>query len=314
MVTVCYINTYDISYDRGVNTGKSLMQQHEIDEEEIIVGKALPHWNDSRGNNPVVTYYDGKQLDLSFRGEKFSIKAGEEVMLSEGISAEPEAAMWGIQTLIQHCVKLARNTGIDMKLTPSDKELPLGSSYFWDAPQLPSEGLYPMTTDEDGNEYPMQFICQINCEQLPDNDWLPKKGMLYFFGEIDYFLGYDVKQPYGLGKWPEYAAKVVYADVTPDKLKRVNFFQEDDMIPPHAITFSEGVVRDMGFRLLGKPYEEEVDNEFGVGWVQLLQRDTDANDYFDLNFYDTGLLYLMIKMEQLQECKFSRIRPYMTSL
>ena len=314
MATVCYINIYDISYDRGVNTGKSLMQQHEIDEEEIIVGKALPHWNDSRGNNPVVTYYDGKQLDLSFRGEKFSIKAGEEVMLSEGISAEPEAAMWGIQTLIQHCVKLARNAGIDMKLTPSDKELPLGSSYFWDAPQLPSEDLYPMTTDEDGNEYPMQFICQINCEQLPDNDWLPKKGMLYFFGEIDYFLGYDVKQPYGLGKWPEYAAKVVYTDVTPDKLKHVNFFQEDDMIPPHAITFSEGVVRDMGFRLLGKPYEEEVDNEFGVGWVQLLQLDTDANDYFDLNFYDTGLLYLMIKMEQLQECKFSRIRPYMTSL
>ena len=314
MATVCYINLYDIAYDRGVKMGKHLMQMHEIDEEEIVVGKGLPHWNDSRGNDPVVTFYDGKQLDLSFRGEKFSIKCGEEVMLSEGISIEPEAAMWGIQTIVQHCVKFAKNTGIDMKLTPSDGELPLGSSYFWDAPQLPSEDLYPWTKNEKGEDYPMQFICQINCEQLPNNGWLPQRGMLYFFGEIDYFLGYDVKQPYGLGKWPENAVKVVYADVTPDKLERVNFFQEDDMIPPHAISFSEGAVRDMGFRLLGKPYEEDVDNEFETGWVQLLQLDTDANDYFDLRFYDMGLLYLMINVDQLQEGIFSRVRPYMTSL
>ena len=86
------------------------------------------------------------------------------------------------------------------------------------------------------------------------------------------------------------------------------------MIPPHDITFSEGPVRADGFRLLGKPYEEDVDNEFGTGWVQLLQLDTDANDYFDLRFYDMGLLYLMINVDQLQEGIFSRIRPYMTSL
>lgn len=106
MATVCYINIYDNTYDRGVNMGKTLWRQYAIDESEIIVGQALPHWNDSRGNDPVVTFYNGKQLDLSFRDEKFSIKAGDEVMLSEGISVEPEAAMWGIQTLIQHCVKL----------------------------------------------------------------------------------------------------------------------------------------------------------------------------------------------------------------
>ena len=46
--------------------------------------------------------------------EKFSIKSGEKVMPSEGTH------------------------GIDMKLTPSDDALQPGSSYFWDAPQLPS--------------------------------------------------------------------------------------------------------------------------------------------------------------------------------
>ncbi|MBQ1827924.1 MAG: DUF1963 domain-containing protein [Bacteroidales bacterium] len=314
MSSVCYINIYEIPHDRGVNMGRSLMQQYEIPEEELVVGQELPHWNHRKGDNPVVTFYDGRQLGLKFRGLEFTVKTGEEVLLSEGIRSDPESAMWGIQSEIQHCVKLARHHGIDMKLTPSDVPPHPGSSYFWDAPQLPSEDMYPFTTDADGNRYPMQFICQINCANLPDNDWLPKRGMLWFFGEIDYFLGYDVKQPYGLGKWPEYAVKVIYADVPTDELKRINPFQEDDMIPPHVITFSEGPVRGDGFRLLGKPYEEDVDNEFGTGWVQLLQLDTDANDYFDLRFYDMGLLYLMINVDQLQEGIFSRIRPYMTSL
>ena len=204
--------------------------------------------------------------------------------------------------------------GIDLKLTPHDGELPLGSSYFWDAPQLPSSDLYPLTTNEDGKPYPMQFICQINCHDLPQNKWLPKQGILYFFGEIDYFLGYDVKQPYGLGEWPEDAVKVIYVDVSSDELKRINPFDENDMIPPHAITFSKGSERDMNFRLLGKPYEEDVEQAFDDGWVQLLQLDTDENDHFDLRFYDMGLLYLMIEEERLQRCDFSHIRPYMTSL
>lgn len=204
--------------------------------------------------------------------------------------------------------------GIDIQLTHHDGELPLGSSYFWDAPQLPSPDLYPLTTDDEGNLYPMQFICQINCLDLPPNEWLPKSGMLYFFGEIDYYLGYEVKQPYGLGEWPEDAVKVIFANVPLEELQRVNPFEEEDMIPPHSIAFSKGAERGMGFRLLGKPYEEEVEDAFHEGWVQLLQLDTDANDYFDLRFYDMGLLYLMIEQERLRQCDFSHIRPYMTSL
>ncbi len=204
--------------------------------------------------------------------------------------------------------------GIDIQLTYHDGELPLGSSYFWDAPQLPSPDLYPLTTDDEGNEYPMQFICQINCRELPSNEWLPKKGMLYFFGEIDYYLGYDVKQPYGLGEWPEDAVKVIYADVEPEQLKRFNPFEEEDMTPPHTITFSKGSDRDMGFRLLGKPYEEEVEDAFQEDWIQLLQLDSDTNDYFDLRFYDMGLLYLMIEGNRLKQCDFSHVRPFMTSL
>ena len=55
MSSVCYINIYDITHDRGVNMGRNLMQQYEIPEEELVVGEELPHWNNPKGYNPVVT-------------------------------------------------------------------------------------------------------------------------------------------------------------------------------------------------------------------------------------------------------------------
>ena len=69
MSSVCYINIYDITHDRGVNMGRSLMQQYEIPAEELVVGQELLHWNNRKGDNPVVTFYDGRQLGLEYRGE-----------------------------------------------------------------------------------------------------------------------------------------------------------------------------------------------------------------------------------------------------
>ena len=204
--------------------------------------------------------------------------------------------------------------GINMHLEPLKAEPPMGSSYFWDAPQLPDSNLYPFTTDENQQPYPMQFICQLNCEHLPKNSMLPSQGMLYFFGEVDYFLGYDVKDPNGLGVWADNTIRAFYCDVAPEQLQRVNFFNEDDMIAPHVITFENGIVRDMGFRLLGKPYEEEVDGYFDEKWVQLLQLDSEENGHFDLRFYDMGLLYIMIERERLLHRDFSHLRAFMTSL
>lgn len=204
--------------------------------------------------------------------------------------------------------------GIDLKLSFHACELPLGCSYFWDAPQLPSSIIYPMTVDENGNKYPMQFICQINCVDLPQNEWLPKQGMLYFFGEIDYFLGYDVEAPCGTGKWPKESVKVFYADVDSSRLKRVNPFEEDDMIPPHKIQFSSNSGKDLCFMLLGEPFEEDIYQKFGDGWIQLLQLDSDSNEHYDLRFFDEGMLYLMIEKKRLLKRDFSNVRAYMTSL
>lgn len=160
----------------------------------------------------------------------------------------------------------------------------------------------------------MQFICQLNCKELPENGLLPRKGMLWFFGEVDYFLGYDVEPPCGMGLWPKESIKVLYADVDSSQLKRVNLYTEDDMIPPHEISISSGTRKYLCFTLLGEPYEEEVSQEFGTEWTQLLQLDSDANEHFDLRFFDEGLLYLMIEKKRLVDGDFSNVQAYMTSL
>ncbi len=204
---------------------------------------------------------------------------------------------------------------IQLSLTPAKLPMPLGSSYFWDAPQLPKDSdLYPFIMNEDGDEVPLQFICQINCKDLPSSP-LPKKGMLYLFGTIDYFLGYDVVYENGLGWWKEGSVVAIYSDADAKSLQRQNPFTEDDMIPPHPITFTPTSIEcDMGFRLLGEPYEEEVRMEMPKGWVQLLQLDSEENDYFSLMFHDMGLLYIMIEKKRLEQGDFSNLRAYMTSL
>ena len=217
---------------------------------------------------------------------------------------------------------------VQMKLLPADNQVVRGQSYFWDAPQLPKEGnLYPFYKNEDGDEVPMQFICQVNCAELhaelqkgrglagrlKDNCELPQRGMLYFFGLIDYFLGYDVPYEFGTGWWGDGSVRAVYADVAPKLLERQNPYTEDDMIPPHPIIFSKTDACGDGMRLLGEPFEEEVRMAMPEGWRLLLQLDSDENEHYSLMFHDMGLLYILIEEERLLRGDFSNLRAYMTS-
>lgn len=78
MATVCYINTYNSSIDRGTTVHKTPIKHVELDEDDIKVGQPLPKWW-SRVGGPVVTAYTKDRLDLELRGKTFSIKIGEEV-------------------------------------------------------------------------------------------------------------------------------------------------------------------------------------------------------------------------------------------
>ncbi|MBR4566512.1 MAG: DUF1963 domain-containing protein [Prevotella sp.] len=203
---------------------------------------------------------------------------------------------------------------LQMTLSCASSSVADGTSYFWDAPQLPAgTDLYPYYLNEDNEEQPLQFICQLNLAKLPKSE-LPSKGMLYFFGLIDYYLGYDVPYEFGTGWWGEGSVRAVYVEDTDVPLERQNPYTEDDMIPPHLITFQETLQRSDGMRLLGEPFEDEVSMEIPEGWTLLLQLDSDENEHFSLMFHDMGLLYIIIEEERLKKGDFSNLRAYMTSM
>ena len=99
---------------------------------------------------------------------------------------------------------------------PSADDL-FGKSHWWGSPDLPEGVDYPCSddlgADENGEEATLLFICQIRLEDIAEYDTegrLPHKGMLYFFADIDYFLGRDDADCEGLGQWPEECNTVRY--------------------------------------------------------------------------------------------------------
>ena len=110
---------------------------------------------------------------------------------------------------------------IKMTLQQTERVLFCGSKW-WGDPDMPENMQYPtMEVTEDGEtfDYPLTFICQINCEDIACFDKenkLPHEGMLYFFGAIDEWLGYESPFGNGKGEWKKGEFVVKYA-------KTVNF-------------------------------------------------------------------------------------------
>ena len=84
---------------------------------------------------------------------------------------------------------------IEIRYKEAKGEL-FGMSKLWGCADLPHGCRYPEVewVNEDGMTCadPMTFICQIRLQDIAAYDsknLLPHTGMLYFFADIDYFLG-----------------------------------------------------------------------------------------------------------------------------
>ena len=71
-----------------------------------------------------------------------------------------------------------------------------GKAKWWQSkvggyPYLPIGAEYPKAT----NGKHLLFLAQINCAELPENDWMPKQGLLQFFIYDDGNFGYRAKNP-----------------------------------------------------------------------------------------------------------------------
>lgn len=146
---------------------------------------------------------------------------------------------------------------IKISLEETDSRL-FCCSKWWGDPDMPEDMAYPMVKGEDGEEYPLTFVCQIDCADIaaidPDSG-LPADGMLYFFAALDEYLGYDVPIHNGQGKWPKGAVKVKYArNINPETFESYIMVDEDDQpstMPALKMDFSVCKDNEPCLRLLG---------------------------------------------------------------
>jgi hypothetical protein len=96
------------------------------------------------------------------------------------------------------------------------------SSKWWGDPDFPVDMEYPtFPVEEDGEsyDYPLTFVCQIDCEDIAPFDpegRLPHEGMFYVFAALDAYAGYDSPIRNGSGEWPKGQVAVKYT-------KHINF-------------------------------------------------------------------------------------------
>jgi uncharacterized protein YwqG len=148
---------------------------------------------------------------------------------------------------------------IKLTLEKTERILFCGSKW-WGDPDMPENMQYPtMEVNDEGEtfDYPLTFVCQINCEDIAPFDKegkLPHEGMLYFFAAIDDYIGFESPVHNPEGEWPKGRMVVKYA-------KSINFetFQtcmlvgdEDEQLtePELEIVFSECDNEDEGIKML----------------------------------------------------------------
>lgn len=195
---------------------------------------------------------------------------------------------------------------IKLTLKKTDRVLFCGSKW-WGDPDMPENMQYPtVMASEDGEtfEYPLTFVCQINCEDiaaLDKENRLPHEGMLYFFAAIDKWLGYDSPTSNDKGEWTRGHFVVKYA-------KSINFetFQTCMMVgeeeesltePELEICFEECPDDDPGIKMLGKSCSAEVNGRY-EGFLNLLQLDN--TKALAMDFGEGSVLNLLIKESDLK--------------
>ena len=178
-----------------------------------------------------------------------------------------------------------------------------GSKFFGN-PDVWEGFVWPEAKDKDGEEYHLNFLCQIDCAEASKHDkdgMLPKTGMLYFF--------YDLYDHYARN------CAVLYYDGDLSELT------------PHFLTDDEGLElftrqafhvelllssdADMeGSFLLGTPSDpEQMGRGEGLDDDEQLLLEVDSYiGSHDLNFGgDCGMLCYIIKKDDLKNKDFSKV-------
>ena len=198
---------------------------------------------------------------------------------------------------------------IRIKTKYVDGKLPIGTSKLFGAPDIFKGFVWP-TIEVDGEEYDLSFVGQINLKDVTKYDkegLLPKKGMIYFFYDLDEMPF----EPNDLN-----ACKVIYHDSDED-LESITYVDEDG----EDLSFREMAIKftkvkdgflssnDATHLLLGIPsLDYQVYSETIDGWQMLLQLDSIETEDICINFSGDGVLCFYIEKEKLRNKDFSDVR------
>jgi uncharacterized protein YwqG len=147
----------------------------------------------------------------------------------------------------------------------------------------------------------LTFICQISLEDISELDSenrLPHKGMIWFFADLDYFLG-DLDAPCGgTGEWEPGTFKVLYSEDCSDLLTHEYYWEDGEpaVLPAEEMTFEATSETDFGFKLLGLPAMTEGYENENEGLMSLLQ--LDEEERWGLRFFDCGTVNFMLPAER----------------
>ena len=181
-----------------------------------------------------------------------------------------------------------------IKLKINHTATPLaGASHWWGFPDLPESLDWPCN---DEGEL-LTFICQIRLEEIAELDTeglLPHRGMIWFFAELDYFLG-DLDAPCGgTGEWDANSFKVLYCQECNELITHEYCWEDGEpaTLPAEEITFEATTEQDFGFKLLGMPAMTEGYENENEGVISLLQ--LDEEERWNLRFFDCGTVNFML--------------------
>ena len=199
---------------------------------------------------------------------------------------------------------------IKININPTSEDI-AGKSHWWGFPDMPEAFEWPCNADGDL----LTFICQICLEDIAEFDpecKLPHKGMLWFFADLDYFLG-DLDAPCeGSGEWEPGTYKVLYSEDCSDHLTHEYYWEDGEpaTLPSEEMTFESASETDFGFKLLGMPAMTEGYENENEGLMSLLQ--LDEEERWGLRFFDCGIVNFMIPTDR-ENNDFSNVSFYLHS-
>lgn len=169
-----------------------------------------------------------------------------------------------------------------------------GESKFYGSPDVNADFEWPYIVD-DGEEVDLEFVCQLNCQELIEKcDFLPQKGMLYFF--ID-----PLPEKWFLDNVD--ATRVIYTDTNVNDLDYIDSIDQNGAsigVPELKILFETNVLKNKNLLM-------EIMSLSG-NYITLLTLNSDILSYCGLEIQKNCVLEFISEKDKILNGDFSDVR------